>query len=82
MPEDGSNRFTNMGQTTTCGLGSGPEAAFGEAAQECVPVGPLSVCAPSTSLLKLVVQMLLVALSYLEDSTACLSPDRRYTWIM
>lgn len=77
MPEDGSNRFTNMGQTTTCGLGSGPEAA-----QECVPVGPLSVCAPSTSLLKLVVQMLLVALSYPEDSTACLSPDRRYTWIM
>lgn len=38
-----------------------------------------SMCAPSTSLLKLVVQMLLVALSYLEGSTARLSPDRLYT---
>lgn len=80
LPEDSSNRFTIVGQTTTCDLGSGPEAAFGKADQGRRPLGLLHVCALSTSsLLKLVVQMLLSGsgpYSYQEGSTACPSPDR------
>lgn len=80
LPEDSSNRFTNVGQTTTCDLGSGPEAASEKADQGRRPLGPLHVCAPSTSsLLKLVVQTLLSGsgpYSYQEGSTARPSPDR------
>lgn len=45
MSENSSDRFTNMGQTTTCVLGSSPEAAFVKADQGPLPLGPcVSTC--------------------------------------
>lgn len=40
MSENSSDRFTNMGQTTTGVLGSSPEASFVKADQGPLPLGP------------------------------------------
>lgn len=85
MSENSSDRFTNTGQTTACILDNGPMAAFGKADQAFTlgamrhHAKELHMCALSTSsLLKLVVQMLLSdrGLSYQEGRAACPSQDR------
>lgn len=84
MSENSSDRFTNMGQTTTCVLGSSPKAAFVKADQGPLPLGPCVtiqrsstcvLCPPITAEACSTVLLSDRGLSYQEGRAACPSLD-------